>query len=282
MSLDILSGISNQFQNIASIGNTIGGFFGNSAADKARDDAWAKQKWLLDYNSPRNQRKRFEEAGINPFINNTGAFSTSMPSQPNVEPTRKASDDARSADTSSLNAFLEIMMLDKRKDLIDSQIALNRFNRSFVLPASVKRTEAETAASVGGESRANMMFPSLLEGAGLHNRKVEADTEQVKAQTRNTRAEYRKILNETTRIALQNFEQEMRNARLDERIQKELNEMEARIQAAALSGQASKIKWELDNMEKNLRNNTGASWHDSVILRRLQQYGAALGKQFGF
>lgn len=66
---------------------------------------------------------------------------------------------------------------------------------------------------------------------------------------------------------MQNAAQLMLNAQMPEKLKNELELQQAQIQAAALAGKASKVRSDLDQMEKRLREKYGSSWNDNPLSR---------------
>lgn len=120
------------------IGSAVGGLFNNDQS-KAYE-LWEKQQ---EYNSPKNQRKRMEEAGFNPYmmVGNGGinaGNATSAPQQTGVTDVNRSVDNM----SSMLNAFAN-------QSSVLSQVALNKsqedLNKSTAaLNAAKTQTEGTT------------------------------------------------------------------------------------------------------------------------------------------
>lgn len=228
--------------NISGIADTVAGFFGNSSADKARDDAWAKQKWLLDYASPLKERARLEAAGLNPALMYAKGAGGGMPSMPNIEPSRKASDNQASADAFAQLLFrqqeinLREQELDMRRDDTESrieqraqQIAESRYKTDNLLPQTVSESQSREQLNYTRGNEIGALQPARLEN-------LRASTSAVIEQAKKTRAEIDYVMAQTDNTRLRNFEQQLRNSKLDERLKLEMMQLRRNISNEMIRG----------------------------------------------
>lgn len=184
------------------------------AAQSANSEDWDRTKWLLNYNTPLNQRKRFEEAGLNPALMYGGAGASSAgnagTSAPSVRPVNMAGGMPQ-----AIEAYLQYTMMDKRLQLMDADIALkaqntvtsqtsaalNRFKVSDELPSQIYARSRDTY-------RKDAMLPFGLQGAQLSNDKTAQEINNLKAQYDGT--------------ILDNTRKDIENSNLDQRLKGEV------------------------------------------------------------
>lgn len=158
---------------VASIaGSVLGGLFGNSAANKAAQAQLAATRetnaqnykiWQehMDYNSPVSQRKRLEEAGLNPYLMLNGGSAGSMQSAPTMQ----------SPDLSVLNAKSQISQnaianaipsgVQALRDIIATQRAQEetqsiKLQNDFAAMSLASRVAEAAANARGADARASM------------------------------------------------------------------------------------------------------------------------------
>lgn len=131
------------------------------------------ENWNLqnEYNSPANQRKRLDEAGINPAAvfgsNNTG------------------------------NAG---QIAQYQRQGVDITQSLMNGAQLSVLAAQARKTNAEAANTEAQNPYAGATAQAILDGYLVTNEKTKADTGKVIAETKNVELSYSKIQNEIVHL----------------------------------------------------------------------------------
>lgn len=258
----------------------VGGLIGMFGNRKANKDAWAKQKWLLEYNTPLNQRKRLEAAGLNPALM-YGGGGGSVASASAATPAVRSETEGMPA---ILNAFVQLAMMDKKKQLIDSQVAQNAqsvvtqsayakladFRRTDQLPSEIMRNRVQNYSTQRSTERADELFPTQLQAAELHNDKISEEIETIKTSRRG--------------IELENSRREIENSNLDARIKAELKEIQERtlnyaVERKLKGGQitSTAIQNYVDEQFKDMARR-GITKNDEWYVKFSSKIGEAVGK----
>lgn len=144
--------------------------YNKKLADYQNDINIANWNMQNEYNSPANQRKRLEEAGINPAVlggQNTG-------------------------NAGSIAQY-------QRQGVDISQSLLNGAQLS-VMAAQARKTNAEAANTEAQNPYAGATAQAILDGYLNTNEKTKADTGKIIAETKNIELSYSKIQNEIVHL----------------------------------------------------------------------------------
>lgn len=217
----------------AQVGGAIGSGIGGAAAqDRANDDAFAKQKWLVDYNSPINQMKRLKEAGLNPALMYPGGGGAqASAAQPKVEPVNYAA-----GVTLGLQAMVDYALMDKRMQLLDAQriktlqdtvtsqsvAALNAYKLDTFMPRQVDQFMQSISESKSREAKVNfdrLRGESMLPG--------ELQYQQADIKLKDEMVE--KVKAEKLGQLLENERKEIVNSNLDARLKQELVNLQEQV-----------------------------------------------------
>lgn len=157
------------FQAVANAGQYVNDLRAQPFNNSQR--AWATQ---TAYNTPLQQRLRLEEAGLNPaLMYGSGGGMQNTASQPEVASRNVKID----TDMSGLiRSFVDLALLDKRKQLIDSQVAQNaqavataRANQSLLEFQLHENLPSEVYARNRATQRADDLHSFNLQSAQLDN-----------------------------------------------------------------------------------------------------------------
>lgn len=112
---------------------------------------WNLQQWLREneYNSAKNQRARFQDAGLNPFLMMNGS---------NAGTAASLSGSASGASSPSVNAYNPGEGLD---NMVNN--ALNREQQNALLESTIFSNYANSAYTFGKNSREDSSLPSVIQ-----------------------------------------------------------------------------------------------------------------------
>lgn len=128
--------------------------------------------WGLEneYNSPKNAMKRLKEAGLNPaLMYGSGSGGMSGGSIGGVTANASNQDAPQFEAGGIIQAFVQLQMLDKQKDLLTAQTEAARTNAELAsVGIPLKKQEYE---------QKDILFPGQLTAQELQNKKLIADTQ---------------------------------------------------------------------------------------------------------
>lgn len=176
------------------IGGVIQGGMQANAQKKADGRNFDAQIRLMDYanayNTPLQQRKRLEEAGLNPALmyNQMGSHTSATPTAKDSAP--RSMPQIGASIPQAIEAYINYTMMDKQMQVMDTSIAqkkqqiataradeqMKQFYLDYKLPSDYDRTQVgiEKDKFMLGKDRA--MFPYQLDAAKLNNENLEART----------------------------------------------------------------------------------------------------------
>lgn len=217
--------------------NFIGGLFngGSQARQNRMNRQWQEKMWNMnnEYNKPINQMARYKEAGLNPHLiygqGNSG--NSAMPSAPKTEAPQYNFADSAMAYVSLRKQQTEIDNLEKTREVMDSQLRLNRVQEGKILSETAstdlqRRLSEELYDTNVATALAN------LRNTEASNKKIEAEVNQIGASTNLSRAQVDKIT-------------------------QEINESKERIQLMQIDGNNKQLEAELKRIEIEIRKNGG-------------------------
>lgn len=146
---------------------------------------WNLQQWLREneYNSAKNQRARFQEAGLNPFLMMNGS---------NAGTAASLSGSASGASSPAVNAYNPAEGFD---NMVNT--ALNREQQNALLESTIFSNYANSAYTYGKNSREDSSLPSEIQAnRAISNLNTEKSITEISQRYLNSLdAESKRILN---------------------------------------------------------------------------------------
>nr|CAI9749792.1 pilot protein for DNA ejection [Microvirus sp.] len=143
---------------ISTLGGLAGSLFGASKQDKnlKQSQDFQKQMWLMqnEYNSPVNQRKRFEEAGLNPNLMMNGSAASVASSVPSTQQSDSGNVMAQGISQATSNAA---QLIAQQMD-IGAQAQLRAAAAKQASAEAAKAEEEKTAVEQENQWRLNQLM----------------------------------------------------------------------------------------------------------------------------
>lgn len=182
----------------------------NSASDRAySQQMWDKQ---MEYNKPINQRKRWEDAGFNPYMMmGSGAINTgSAGTAPQLVGLHEATNSNKIVDASAtmMNTMVQADLIRAQTDKAKADTAFTEANTTKTLDYDMPNIAANTASTLTDtEYKKSLIVAQNMDNqfnSELKEPRMKAEIDNLVSQTLNNE-EQRKLIKTNTKLAAQNI-----------------------------------------------------------------------------
>ena len=193
-------------------GGLIGAGF--DALNSASDRKYSQQMWekQLEYNKPVNQRKRWEDAGFNPYMMmssggiNTGSAGTA----PQLVGLHEATNSNKIVDATAtmMNTMVQAELTRAQADKAKADTAFTEANTTKLLDYDMPNIAANTASTLTDtEYKKSLIVAQNMDNqfnSELKEPRMKAEIDNIVSQTLNNE-EQRKLIMTNTKLAAQNI-----------------------------------------------------------------------------